>query len=57
VQTGNLGAQGPLYGNAVLPPLGTRPGWPGQAPPVNGSRPCFQNVAPDLNRVSTGAGP
>jgi virulence factor Mce-like protein len=57
VQTGNLGAQGPLYGNAVLPPLGTRPAWPGQAPPVNGSRPCFQNVAPDLNRVSTGAGP
>ncbi len=57
VQTGNLGSQGPLFGNAVLQPLGTRPAWPGQAPPVKSSRPCFQNAAPDLNRVSTGAGP
>jgi phospholipid/cholesterol/gamma-HCH transport system substrate-binding protein len=57
VQTGNLGSQGPLFGNAVLQPLGTRPAWPGQAPPVNGSRACFQNAAPDLNQVSTGAGP
>ena len=57
VQTSNLGSQGPLYGNAVLPPLGTRPAWPGHAPPVKSGRPCFQNAAPDLNRVSTGAGP
>ncbi len=57
VQTGNLGSQGPLFGNAVVPPLGTRPAWPGQAPPVKSGRPCFQNAAPDLNRVSTGAGP
>jgi ABC-type transporter Mla subunit MlaD len=57
VQTSNLGSQGPLYGNAVLPALGTRPAWPGQAPPVKSSRPCFQNALPDLNRVSTGAGP
>lgn len=57
VQTSNLGSQGPLYGNAVLQPLGTRPAWPGQAPPVSSSRPCYQNAAPDLNRVSTGVGP
>jgi phospholipid/cholesterol/gamma-HCH transport system substrate-binding protein len=57
VQTSNLGAQGPLFGNAVLPPLGTRPAWPGQAPPVNSSRACYQNAAPDLNRVTTVAGP
>ena len=57
VQTGNLGTQGPLFGNAVLAPLGTRPAWPGKAPPVKSSTPCFQNAAPDLNRVSTGAGP
>jgi phospholipid/cholesterol/gamma-HCH transport system substrate-binding protein len=57
VHTGNLGSQGPLYGNAVLEPLGTRPAWPGQAPPVSSSRPCYQNSAPDLNRVATGAGP
>jgi hypothetical protein len=57
VQTGNLGSQGPLYGNAVLQPLGTRPAWPGQAPPVKSGRPCYQNAAPDLNQASTGAGP
>jgi phospholipid/cholesterol/gamma-HCH transport system substrate-binding protein len=57
VQTSNLGSQGPLYGNAVLQPLGTRPAWPGQAPPVKSTRPCAQNAAPDLNRVNTGAGP
>jgi phospholipid/cholesterol/gamma-HCH transport system substrate-binding protein len=57
VQTSNLGSQGPLYGNAVLPPLGTRPAWPGHAPPVRSSTPCFDNAAPDLNRVVTGAGP
>ncbi len=57
VQTNSLGSQGPLYGNAVLQPLGTRPAWAGQAPPVKSSRPCFQNAVPDLNRVSTGAGP
>jgi phospholipid/cholesterol/gamma-HCH transport system substrate-binding protein len=57
VQTGNLGSQGPLFGNAVLAPLGTRPAFPGHAPPVKSSTPCFQNAAPDLNRVSTGAGP
>ncbi|MBV8711928.1 MAG: hypothetical protein JOY56_09115 [Solirubrobacterales bacterium] len=57
VQTSNLGSQGPLFGNAVLPPLGTRPAWPGQAPAVNSSTPCFQNTPPDVNRVATGAGP
>ncbi len=57
VQTSVLGSQGPLFGNAVVPPLGTRPAWPGQAPPVKSGTPCFQNAAPNLNRVSTGAGP
>ena len=57
VQTSVLGSQGPLFGNAVIPPLGTRPAWPGKAPPVKSSTPCFQNAAPDLNRVSTGEGP
>jgi phospholipid/cholesterol/gamma-HCH transport system substrate-binding protein len=57
VQTGNLGTQGPLYGNAVLPPLGTRPAWPGQAPPVKSTKACFQNAVPELNNVTTGTGP
>ncbi|HYB27798.1 MAG TPA: MlaD family protein [Solirubrobacteraceae bacterium] len=57
VQTSNLGAQGPLFGNAVIQPLGTRPAWPGQAPPLNSTKACYQNAAPDLNDVTTGAGP
>ena len=57
VQTGALGAQGPLFGNAVIAPLGTRPAYPGHAPPVKSSTSCYQNAAPDLNRVATGAGP
>jgi hypothetical protein len=57
VQTGSLGSQGPLFGNAVLAPLGTRPAEPGQAPPIHSSTPCFQNAPPDLNDVTTGAGP
>jgi phospholipid/cholesterol/gamma-HCH transport system substrate-binding protein len=57
VQTSPLGSQGPLFGDAVLAPLGTRPAWPGTAPPVKSSRPCFENSAPNLNQVTTGAGP
>ncbi len=57
VQTGLLGSQGPLFGNAVLAPIGTRPAWPGKAPPVKSGTLCFENAAPDLNRVSTGVGP
>jgi ABC-type transporter Mla subunit MlaD len=57
VQTSDLGSQGPLFGNAVLPPLGTRPAWPGKAPTVQSGTPCYRNAAPDLNRVATGAGP
>ena len=52
-----LGTQGPLYGNAVLPPLGTRPAWPGQAPPLKRSAPCFQNAAPNLNSADHGERP
>jgi hypothetical protein len=57
VQTSVLGSQGPLFGNAVLAPLGTRPAWPGQAPPIKSGKPCFQNPAPNLNAAATGAGP
>jgi phospholipid/cholesterol/gamma-HCH transport system substrate-binding protein len=58
VATSPLGGnQGPLYGNAVLPPLGTRPAWPGQAPPLNRNVACYRNPVPDLNRVTTGGTP
>lgn len=52
-----IGNAGPLWGNAVFPPLGTRPAWPGKAPPLRRDVPCFENPAPDLNRVATGGTP
>jgi phospholipid/cholesterol/gamma-HCH transport system substrate-binding protein len=56
-QTPNVSSAGPYYGNFVLTPLGTRPAFAGSAPPLNRSKPCYLNPAPDLNRVTTGAGP
>ena len=57
VGTSPIPAAGPLWGNAVLPPLGTRPAWPGQAPPLKANVPCASNPVPDLNRVATGGAP
>ena len=56
-QTSSLPSAGPLYGNAVLPPLGTRPAWPGQAPPIKSSVACYRNAVPNLNSVITGSAP
>jgi phospholipid/cholesterol/gamma-HCH transport system substrate-binding protein len=57
VVTASLPGAGPLYGNAVLPPLGTRPAFAGAAPPIRGDVACARNPAPDLNAVTTGTGP
>ncbi|HET9075025.1 MAG TPA: MlaD family protein [Solirubrobacteraceae bacterium] len=57
VQTRALPVNGPLFGNAVLPPLGTRPLLPSVAPPVVTTAPCARAAAPDLNAVSTGGTP
>jgi hypothetical protein len=57
VQTSPVPTAGPLFGNAVLPPLGTRPAWPGQAPPLRRNVPCSANPAPNLNSAATGAAP
>jgi ABC-type transporter Mla subunit MlaD len=57
VQTKVLPINGPLFGNAVLPPLGTRPAFPSSAPPLNGNVACFRNAAPNLNAAGTGPGP
>ena len=57
VQTPTLPNIGPLYGNAVLQPLGSRPAFTGSEPPINRSVACFKNPAPNLNKVATGAGP
>ncbi len=57
VQTGSLAGQGPLYGNAVLPPLGTRPAFDGQPPALTRSVSCLKQSPPNLNAAKTGAGP
>lgn len=57
VQTGSMAGQGPLYGNAVLPPLGTRPAFDPQAPKLNRAVSCLKENPPNLNAATTGAGP
>jgi phospholipid/cholesterol/gamma-HCH transport system substrate-binding protein len=57
VATGSLPGGGPLYGNAVLPPLGTRPAFPGSAPPLVDNVPCFKQAPANLNAAKTGVGP
>jgi phospholipid/cholesterol/gamma-HCH transport system substrate-binding protein len=48
---------GPVYGNAVLPPLGTRPAYSGQAPPIDRSVACGREAPAALNAAVTGEGP
>ncbi len=50
-------SEGPVYGNAVLPPLGTRPTFTGTAPPIDRTALCGRQPAPKLNSAKTGAGP
>ena len=58
VHTGPIaGTNLPLFGNAVIPPLGTRPAWPGKAPPLRRDVPCYLNAVPNLNAARTGAAP
>jgi phospholipid/cholesterol/gamma-HCH transport system substrate-binding protein len=57
VVTGSLKGSGPLYGNAVLTPLGTRPAYPGKQPPLRRDVPCMDSSPPNLNSAKTGVGP
>ncbi len=57
VATGSLPGGGPLYGNAVLPPLGTRPAYPGSQPPLVSTIPCYKQAPANLNSARTGVGP
>ncbi len=57
VKTANLPGSGPLYGNAVAAPLGTRPAFPGALPPLRSNVACFKNQPPNLNNAQTGSGP
>ncbi len=57
VQTPSIPNLGPLYGNAVIPPLGTRPAYAGAPPPLRRDVACYKNPVPNLNAASTGAAP
>jgi len=57
IQTNSIPGEGSLYGNAVLAPLGTRPAWPGTAPPLKRTVACYRNAVPNLNNVTTGGTP
>jgi hypothetical protein len=57
VTASNLGTQGPLYGNAVLPSLGTRPAFNPSKPSYNRSVACLTQTAPNLNHVKTSTAP
>ena len=57
VATAALGSGGPLYGNAVLPPLGTRPAFDSTKPVIQRTVACDTQKAPNLNSATTGVGP
>ena len=57
VSTGSLPGVGPLFGNAVAPPLGTRPARPSQRPPYNRTAVCAKQQRPNLNDTRLGGGP
>ncbi len=54
VTTPSLPGGGPAYGNAVVPPLGTRPAFARKPPPQRRDLACFRNAKPALNSVKTG---
>ena len=56
VESGPFPSSGVMRGNAVLPPLGTRPDYPGTQPPLRFDVPCGEAEPPDLD-ATTGAGP
>jgi len=49
---GNLGSK--LFANVDLPPLGTRPAYPGKRSPYNHTAVCKDQKLPDLNGARTG---
>jgi virulence factor Mce-like protein len=59
IKTQATPAAGSLYGNAVLPALGTFPSFPSgdKAPALRSSVPCYTQTAPDLNSATQGQGP
>jgi phospholipid/cholesterol/gamma-HCH transport system substrate-binding protein len=45
-----------LYGNALVPPKGTRPARPSKKPPFKTNVSCYKNPKPDLNGPAAKAG-
>jgi phospholipid/cholesterol/gamma-HCH transport system substrate-binding protein len=57
VSTGAVPSVGPLFGNALRQPLGTRPAKPAKRPPYNRRVACHRNRIPNLNAARIGGGP
>lgn len=59
IKTQKLSSAGALYGNAVVPVLGTFPSWPssGTAPVIDSAAACDTQTPPDLNSAHRGNGP
>jgi phospholipid/cholesterol/gamma-HCH transport system substrate-binding protein len=60
VSTGQAVGGGPSsvqYGNAILQPIGARPGRPASRPPYNRKLACYKNPIPDINGATTVSGP
>jgi virulence factor Mce-like protein len=56
--TGTVSGGGePLLGNAVAPPLGTRPKYTGVRPPYKPDEICHRQTLPDLNGPAAAKGP
>jgi len=57
-QTLSMGQSGDIpdkiFANAIAPPLGTRPAYPGKRPPYNSTFACYKNPLPNLNGAPTG---
>jgi virulence factor Mce-like protein len=56
ISTGSISGLGPLFGNAAIKPLGSRPARPARKPPFNRKFPCYRNKLPNLNSARTGPG-
>jgi hypothetical protein len=55
LSTGPSNSNGqPGYFNLAVPPLGTRPAFPGKRPAYRPDQPCFQQQIPDLNSAKIG---
>jgi virulence factor Mce-like protein len=56
IALGTPGTTNRYYGNAVVPPLGTRPKWPGRLPVKRSDRACYTQQRPDLNGPAAAKG-